>query len=191
MTAVSADLPEVHLEVRHGSGRSATYALDHVDFLIGAVPGCDLRVPGADLPSVLCLITRQPGSVKLRKLAPTQLLLVNGQTAANADLADGDRITLGAIDIFVRVQSAPPYGEIAASFGASATSKQELQKQLLAFRAQVIRFNEERAALAAEQQRRQEEASARQQQLDQQTADLEREKTDWRQRRQVMQKELD
>src|SRR5687767_9575660 len=106
MTAVTLALPEVHLEVRQGAGRNARYALDHVDFLIGAVPGCDLRVPGADLPPVICLIVRQPGGAKLRKLAPTQLLLVNGETATNAELADGDRITLGAIDIFVHIQAA-------------------------------------------------------------------------------------
>lgn len=148
MTAVSAALPQVQLDVRLGSGRSASYALDHVDFLIGAVPGCDLRVPGADLPPVLCLITRQPGGAKLRKLAPTQILLINGETTSSTDLTDGDRITLGVIDIFVRIQdvvAVPPEND-------------ELRR--------------------------------RQEQLDEQAAELEREKTYWYQRRAEIQQEL-
>ena len=39
-------LPSVRLEVSQG-GRSVPYRFDQVDFLIGAVAGCDLRVPGA------------------------------------------------------------------------------------------------------------------------------------------------
>src|SRR5690349_1128235 len=37
-------LPDVQLQVRQGGTRTATYPLDGVDFLIGAVSGCDLRV---------------------------------------------------------------------------------------------------------------------------------------------------
>lgn len=192
MTAVTLALPEVHLEVRQGAGRNARYALDHVDFLIGAVPGCDLRVPGADLPPVICLITRQPGGAKLRKLAPTQLLLVNGATAANADLADGDRITLGALDIFVHVQAAAEAaGASEAKEPRTGKSKQDLQKQLQSLRAQVVSLQEERAAFAAERQQQHEELQQRQQQLDEQAAELEREKTCWYQRREEMQKDVD
>lgn len=102
-TVILGALPEVQLEVRQGS-RAAPYSFSHVDFLIGTVPGCDLRVPGADLPAVLCILARHPGGVKLRKLAPTQLLLVNGNTVSSAELVDGDRITLGAIDLYVHLQ---------------------------------------------------------------------------------------
>src|SRR5437879_11268493 len=97
-------LPEVELEVRHG-GRKTPYPFRQVAFLIGTVPGCDLRVPGADLPPVLCLLARSPAGLSLRKLAPTQLILVNGQTATHAGLGDGDRITMGAMDLFVRVKN--------------------------------------------------------------------------------------
>jgi peptidoglycan hydrolase CwlO-like protein len=192
MTA-SVALPEVHLEVRQGAGRNARYTLDHVDFLIGAVPGCDLRVPGADLPPVLCLIARQPGGARLRKLAPTQVLLVNGKTAANVDLADGDRITLGALDIFVHIKAAAgsaaaPAAEQTASSAPAAEeprttkAKQDLQKQMQAFRAQVVGLQEERAAFTAERQRQQEELKQRQKQLDEQAAELD-------QRRAEIQKE--
>lgn len=99
-----AELPGVEVEVRQG-GRTATYALDHVDFLVGTVPGCDLRIPGTDLPPVLCILARQPRGLVLRKLAPTQVLLVNGQSASHAELVHGDRVTVGATDLFVRLKS--------------------------------------------------------------------------------------
>lgn len=105
-TPTVAELPEVELEVRQG-GRASSYAFSHIDFLVGTVPGCDLRVPGPDLPPVLCLLARGPSGVTLRKLAPTQILLLNGHAASHADLKDGDRITLGALDIFVRLRHMP------------------------------------------------------------------------------------
>src|SRR5262249_28499009 len=71
-------MPGVRLEVRQGKGPATSYAVSEAGFVIGSVPGCDLRVPGKDLPAVLCLIARQPGRAILRKLAPTQAVLLNG-----------------------------------------------------------------------------------------------------------------
>src|SRR5688572_10601338 len=88
-----SNLPTVRLEVRQG-GRSVPYLFDQVDFLIGAVAGCDLRVPGADLPAVLCLLARHPDGVRLRRLASTQVLLLNGQAVSRAELKGGDRLTI-------------------------------------------------------------------------------------------------
>ncbi|HWY88543.1 MAG TPA: hypothetical protein VNX28_17660, partial [Gemmataceae bacterium] len=140
-TDLGESLPTIELEVSHG-GRSTTYTLSHVDFLVGTVPGCDLRVPGTDLPAVLCLLARHPGGVALRKLAPTQLILVNGQTSARADLGDGDRVTLGAMDLFVRVKK-PAVIETPRNHAEDIQAK-DLHDQLAQFRAQVVRFREER-----------------------------------------------
>src|SRR6476660_9125735 len=98
-------LPGVTLEVRQGGTRSATYALDGVDFLIGSVPGCDLRV-AAESAGVLCLFARHPAGVTLRKLTPTHSILVNGQSTFARELSDGDRVQIGAIEIRVRVSPA-------------------------------------------------------------------------------------
>src|SRR6188474_1507526 len=95
-------LPDVHLDVRQGGTRSATYALGDVDFLIGGVPGCDLRI-GTDAPGVTCLLARHPAGVTLRKLAPTQSICVNGQNVAHAELADGDRIKIGTLEFTVHL----------------------------------------------------------------------------------------
>jgi trichohyalin len=109
-TASSADwteaLPAVTLEVRQGAARSASFALDAVDFLIGSVPGCDLRL-AADAPAVLCLFARHPAGATLRKLAPTQSILVNGQGASVRELADGDRVQIGQVEIQVHIAPAP------------------------------------------------------------------------------------
>src|SRR5262245_49365643 len=138
---LEASLPSVELEVSHG-GRGTTYNVGHVDFLIGTVPGCDLRVPGTDLPPVLCLLARRPEGFSLRKLAPTQAILVNGKTAVHADLANGDRVTIGAMDLFVRMSS----GASARPAAASGPSAANLQKDITEFRTQVLRFQAERQA---------------------------------------------
>src|SRR6516164_10058115 len=95
-------LPDVHLEVRQGGMRPALYALSEIDFLIGSATGCDLRI-SADAPSVLCLLARHPAGVSLRKLAPTQAILVNGQSVSQRELADGDRVQIGLLAIHVRI----------------------------------------------------------------------------------------
>src|SRR6185437_12376361 len=46
-------LPGVRLEVRPARGRAALYEVGDGGFLVGSVPGCDLRLPGANLPPVV------------------------------------------------------------------------------------------------------------------------------------------
>ncbi len=99
-------MPTLRLELRHGTARPTSYAVEAVSFLIGTVPGCDLRLPGAALPAVCCLLTRRSDGVELRKLAPIQPLLVNGQPAALVNLQDGDRISLGTAEVLVQIEQA-------------------------------------------------------------------------------------
>src|SRR4051794_37635862 len=95
--------PAVHLEVRVGQARPALYEVGEAGFLVGSVPGCDLRLPGASLPPVLCLISRREGGAFLRKLAPVQAVAVNGRPAGSAPLLTGDRISLGTAELVVTV----------------------------------------------------------------------------------------
>jgi chromosome segregation ATPase len=204
-------LPEVRLEVRPGTGKAATYTVTDASFLIGSVPGCDLRVPGANLPAVLCLISRRPEGATLRKLAPTQVVQVNGQAAANSTLTDGDRITVGSAEIVVHVRSQETAETVQkrprASTSAAEDSKdslpaslaaaqKELQKQLQEFRAQVVRFQEERDTAAADQERRDRELDERalklralEQQLAEQTAELEADRAVWYQKREEIERD--
>jgi hypothetical protein len=92
-------LPAVSLELRYGSARPTTHAVNDSSFLIGTVPGCDLRLPGASLPSVVCLLSRDASGVTLRRLAPVLPILVNGRPITTVSLADGDRVSIGPIEL--------------------------------------------------------------------------------------------
>ncbi len=147
-TVSSADwaelLPDVQLEVRQAGTRSATYTLDGVDFLIGSVPGCDLRVAAAEAPAVHCLLARHPAGVSLRKLTPKQSILVNGQGVSLRELADGDRVQIGMLDVLIRITPARAPGLDQA--------KEEFQNSVRQFREQLIQFQSEKDAFARERQ---------------------------------------
>src|SRR5690242_5864032 len=96
-------LPAVSLELHHGSAPPTRYELTDVSFLIGTVPGCDLRLPGANLPSVICLLARHGGGITLRKLAPIHPVLVNGRAVTTTALHDGDRVGIGSLELRVSV----------------------------------------------------------------------------------------
>lgn len=100
-------LPLVRLEVRPSTGRPTTYEVGDGGFLVGSVPGCDLRLPGINLPPVICLVARHAGGASLRKLAPVQAIQVNGKSASATYLIDGDRIRVGSVEMVVSI-AAPP-----------------------------------------------------------------------------------
>jgi len=120
-------LPSVRFELRLGSARPALHDMADAGFLVGSVPGCDLRLPGASLPPVLCLITRQPAGVLLRKLAPAQPVFVNGRPVTSADLQNGDRVTLGAVDLLVHIDGGT---SVTAAVAAPAIDPSAIQEQL-------------------------------------------------------------
>src|SRR5229473_2413568 len=95
-TSEALPLPEVRLEMRHGSAPPVSFEMFDGGFLIGTAPGCDVRLPAADLAPVLCLITRTAGGVGIRKLVPTAPVL-----------ADGDRLGIGQVELSVSVQIPP------------------------------------------------------------------------------------
>src|SRR3954471_15634017 len=102
--------PVVRLEIRVGSGRPTLYEVGDGGFLIGAVPGCDLRLPGTNLAPVICLVSRHQNGASLRKLAPVQPVSVNGKPVAAAYLNDGDQITVGAAEVFVAIEATAAAG---------------------------------------------------------------------------------
>jgi hypothetical protein len=183
-------LPSVRLEVSQG-GRSVPYRFDQVDFLIGAVAGCDLRVPGADLPAVLCLIARHPDGLSLRRLAPTQVLLLNGAAVSRAELTDGDRLTVGAVDIVVRVETPVQAQPLGADFDLEKEVA-DLEEQRACFEREKNEFRNaqaqavqptERVAIGADLLQREltvaqgaEELTKREQALDARSAEIEKQK---------------
>jgi len=163
-------MPEVRLEVRQGANRVHTYDLGNLEFLIGSVPGCDLRLPGVDLPPLFCLLTRHADGLRLRKLAPTQFLLVNGETVHQRELNNGDRVTVGATDIVIHMQAgAPPAVEKAPPT--------DLQRHVLQLREQVLKLQEDRKTFEEEQRQSEREWEQKAKRLDQEQRALVEERT--------------
>ena len=167
-----AGLPSVRVDVRNGSARPALYDISGEEFLIGSVPGCDLRLPGTNLPPVVCLITRQPDGVRLRRLAPTLPVLVNGQPIAQTaptHLTQGDCISIGAVDLYVAIDFA-------------------------ILPAPVVQFTPiappERDDRLGEQTRREMALKERERQIEEQTRELEADRILWYRRRDEIEKEL-
>src|SRR5262249_12225348 len=99
-------LPAVRLEVR-AAGTVTSYNVGDTGFLLGSVPGCDLRLPGTSQPPVLALIARQADGVVVRKLAPIGVLFLNEQAITEATLQDGDRLIVGGIEIGICITASP------------------------------------------------------------------------------------
>src|SRR5262249_9897706 len=138
-TAASGDgLPEVRLELRHGSNPPMTFFVGDTAFLIGSAPGCDLRLPGAEVPPVLCLLARRAGSVALRKLASAAPLHVNGKPVSAAPLTDGDRIAIGPFELTAHVQ----VSELRAPRFQPVPDDSELDPAREELRQQVLYFQE-------------------------------------------------
>src|SRR5262249_4363416 len=80
----------------------------------------------------LCLIARHANGASLRKLAPVQPILVNGRTVTSTYLANGDRVTLGSIDLTVEVApgAAPPGVVDEERLAELAAGEQQVRDQM-------------------------------------------------------------
>ena len=162
--------------MRQGKGRTTAYTVSDLGFLIGTVPGCDLRVPGAGLPAVLCLLSRNSFGVTFRKLAPTQAILINGQTAGHVQLNDGDRISVGAVDLIIHLQESGVRGQ-----------GSEVRSQGSGVRSQRSEVGSQKSAELEEWSARLEE---QQKQLEEQAQALEADRVAWHERRQEIEREI-
>ena len=85
------------------------YDVTGEEFLVGSVTGCDLRLPGTNLPPNVCLIRRTATEVWLRKLAPSLPILVNGSPlppSGQTALKHGDVVSVGAVDLGILIDDA-------------------------------------------------------------------------------------
>lgn len=158
-------MPGVHLELRQGNLPPTAYQIFEGGFLIGTVPGCDIRIPGTGLPPVLCLIGHGPTGLTLRKLAAGQPILVNRQLVSSVGLGDGDRVTVGAVELIVR---AP----------ANTAAKEDHGDQPVAVREPPQELEKQAQQLAA-----------REKDLEEQTRQLETDRVIWYRRREEIEQE--
>ncbi|MFQ3592663.1 MAG: hypothetical protein SNJ82_05655, partial [Gemmataceae bacterium] len=152
----------VRLEVRSAGSRPALYEPADGGFLIGSVPGCDLRMPGVNLPPVIALITRHATGATLRKLAPILPILVNGESINACELLHGDVITLGPVEVRVSIEGS-------AETPAVVPDWSERERTLLAQEAELAQRRAELDSLARELPA---QLAAREQQLQRQHAEL-------------------
>ncbi|HVS36917.1 MAG TPA: hypothetical protein VMS17_15260 [Gemmataceae bacterium] len=176
----SAGLPVVRLEVRAGGGRPTVYEVGDGGFLIGGVPGCDLRLPGGNAAPVVCLIARHARGASLRKLAPVQALAVNGRPSGSTYLNHGDRIALGTVEITTSVTpgAAPPPsdGETPTvsdeQLQAIAAREAELQARAEELERQQAHWQRVRAEIEAECRKQTESAEETSRRLQQKENEL-------------------
>jgi len=159
--AGAAVAPSVRLDVRLSSAAPTSYSVDEQGFLLGSVPGCDLRLSGANLPPVLALITRQGATVSLRKLAPVGHLLLNGQPVSQSALNNNDRLTIGTTEIVVRLTGNVPVMRVQL-FNAEENAQQSQQlrdreRAIEAAKTELATIREELAGREAELLRQQQE----------------------------------
>ncbi|MBI1913176.1 MAG: hypothetical protein HYS12_00200, partial [Planctomycetes bacterium] len=183
----------VRLDVRTGTSTVTSYAVGEIGFLLGSVPGCDLRLPGSNLPPVLALIARQANGASVRKLAPIGGLLLNGHPVTHSPLQDGDRITFGPVEITVSLSVPAPVPVMRVRLYDGSEGPAEAPDRLLRERAEKLAevraelehreetLREERNDLAVQRN----EIAERTEQLAKQAEDLNgvrREMTELRQR---------
>jgi len=172
----------VRIEVHNGSAKPVVYDLNSGEFLVGSVPGCDLRLPGTNLPSVICLIARQADGVRLRKLTPTIPVLLNGQPIAQGalpPLSHGDTVSVGAVDLRLDIAfTVPPAPQlIPVAAPAPAPTADELPPPLPGVR-------------EAEWARRERDLEARQKALEEKETTVAAERILWYRRRDELEREL-
>jgi chromosome segregation ATPase len=164
----------VRVEVRHGNAPPVGFDVTGEEFVVGSVPGCDLRLPGANLPPEVCVIRRGTEGVRLKKLAAALPILLNGSPLAPAGqalLRHGDVISVGPVDLHVVLTFAvPERAPVTYPPSESGPSEADVRNE--------------------EWQRRHRELEARTKALDEQARELEADRVLWYERRAEMEREL-
>ncbi|MCZ2340439.1 MAG: hypothetical protein LC104_01425 [Bacteroidales bacterium] len=99
--------PQVRLDIRIGTTEPTQHTITGGEYLIGGAAGCNLILPGAHLPHLICQIAVTTDGVRLRRLADTFPVLLNGEPApaiTPMPLHTGDRLSVGPADITVAVR---------------------------------------------------------------------------------------
>ncbi|MSR52100.1 MAG: hypothetical protein EXS09_02280 [Gemmataceae bacterium] len=162
--------PPVRVEVRHGAAPPVGFDVVGDEFVIGSVPGCDLRIPGANLPPQVCIIQRTHNGAILRKLAAALPILLNGSPVApngTADLKHGDIISVGAVDLHVSIAFRVP---VSAPITEPARPTKDFRHE--------------------EWERKQRELEARAKELEEQSRELDADRVLWYERRQEIEAEI-
>jgi predicted component of type VI protein secretion system len=95
--------PHLVLEICRGRTEHPLRPVQSQRFLIGSSSRCDLRLGAAEIPPLHTLILMDGEDIWLEAMAPAPPLRVNGRSESSVQLADGDRITIGPIELIAHV----------------------------------------------------------------------------------------
>lgn len=101
----------VRVEVRVGSERPNAYEFDGEQFLVGGAIPCDIRLPDAGVPPIVCHFARTPDGIRVRRIAPAFPILLNGKPLTGMDavtVPNGATVAVGSVDIRVTIPMAEP-----------------------------------------------------------------------------------
>jgi chromosome segregation ATPase len=181
-----------------------SYEVGSDEFLIGGAAGCDLRLPIANLPPVVCQITRKSDGVKVRRLAPGLPVLVNGHPLPSntaTGVADGDKLTVAGLDVTLSIQLAgyvapqftpiDPAREEPAPATPPVPSPADLGSEHRRLESRFQELEAEERARRDEWSRQDADLTRRRRELDRQTEELEEDRVLWYRRRQEMERELE
>jgi hypothetical protein len=92
----------IALELADGSKKPSTFMVDHFPYAIGRDASSDLVVPDPRVSRRHALIEQHDGRFRVRDLGSRNGTQLNGQPVDEADLTDGDRLTIGGFEAIVR-----------------------------------------------------------------------------------------
>ncbi len=96
-------LPRVELEITRGQTRQTLRSLESRAFLIGTAADCDLVLTDPQFPAVYAYVMRDANGARIRAIAESPALCVNGEVVEETRLDDGDVIRTGPYEFRVRV----------------------------------------------------------------------------------------
>lgn len=87
---------ETNKVIFNQQGKSAQIYHFDAGFLAGTVPGCDLRLGGSDLPSLLFQVVIHQGRYLIRKLTPLSGLTLNGNPFEVSEITSTDIVRIAS-----------------------------------------------------------------------------------------------
>jgi chromosome segregation ATPase len=147
MSAICSAIPDsaattlqpnaAELVVHNGRLRGTGHSLTSAITTVGRAPYCDIRLDGAEVSSIHCILANQAQLLYVRTLPGAMAVCVNDEPVFEAELHDGDLLAIGAFCFQVRLQKAENVASSeapkAAEAGCRAQDLAEQERQAQAF----------------------------------------------------------
>lgn len=102
---------EVRLVYQKGRSRSQVLRLQRTETLVGRQPGCDIRIPSAEVSRKHCLLRKERGTLTVEDLQSVNGTCINGRpVVARTPIRSGDRLQIGPVTFLVEYDRAAQSG---------------------------------------------------------------------------------